>query len=86
MKNSQSAVDFMMILTLVGILFMLCGSGDDGYLKIFIRQLQIVLNLPLFRIAFAANFLEFVGICMQVAMFDFMESFFDWDDYPEVEF
>ena len=82
-ETSSAAILFLLF---AGVIFMICGAGENRYMLIFIRQLQIILNLPLFKVVFPANFISFVAMTLMIAMFDFLEFFVDWDEVKFLEF
>ena len=49
------------------------------YYVIMTRALQYILHLPLFRIVLPANCASFFESTLLIAMFDFVEQFWDWD-------
>ena len=79
-STTESASNFMMIMLICGIVFMIFGAGENRYLVILVRQLQLILNLPLYKVAHPANFLSFVSMAIMIALFDFLEFFLDWDE------
>ena len=68
-----------MVVIIVALLFYLCGFGNADHLTLMIRQLQIILNLPIIMVAFPANFIAFVSLTLAIALFDFLEFFVDWE-------
>ena len=86
MDATEGAASFMLILLIAGVVFMLCGAGESRYMVIFVRQLQIILNLPLYKVSFPPNFITFVAMAIMIALFDVLEFFLDWDDVNFLQF
>lgn len=65
---------------IVAIIFHFLGSGGAIYTMLLIQSLQIILHLPMMRIVFPPNVTSFVEISLKIAMFDFLDTFLDWEE------
>ena len=53
---------------------------------LMIRALQLVINLALTRVSLEANIINYFAIIIPFTQFDFIDTYFDWDDVTFLKF
>lgn len=81
MSASKSTVDYMLWVLLAVLMLQATSMRHSAlYFVFMIRFLQYILHMPFFRFVFPSNCINFFEIVLLVAMFDFIEQFFNWDE------
>ena len=83
MSTSSKSTQMTLWMMISGFALNQLGFDCSDYWIVFIRSLQIILNLPIFQVMLPGNIITFINIFMQVAQYDLiniLNNFYDiWD-------
>ena len=80
MDEVTDSMDYMRYILIPVIIMMLLDTvSNDNSMLIYLRALQLIIVQAVFRVTMPANMVIFTEVSLKIAMFDFVEEFFDWD-------
>lgn len=84
MDNTESTVDGMQWILMFVVILQLLSEGSGMIFVIWMRTLAYILHLPLLNIAFPGNTSRFFELTLLIALFDYVENFYEWDESSEL--
>lgn len=80
-ENAKGSMDAVII---TAILFNLLGSSAMHAIRLMTQSLSLIVHLPIFRVSVPGNVVLFNEVAIKISMFDYMETFWKWEDHQEI--